>query len=158
MTGMLVLERRALQQARRLAGVPGRGARRISAGVDRASAPRGCFGSRSSPLVDPAIADATADNGAQRQLARTAARDTPASGCAGTRYASIVVRVANNVCGLRFSGGPFMGISEFHPTMAAIDPFRPGRVHHITRRPEWRSAPASRGNSRASTIRASVSR
>ena len=44
-----------------------------------------------------------------------------------------------------------MGISECHPTMAAVDPFRPGRIHHITRRRALPAAPASRDSSRAST-------
>jgi hypothetical protein len=33
-----------------------------------------------------------------------------------------------------FSEARFLGISERHSTMAVVDPFRPGRIHHITRR------------------------
>jgi hypothetical protein len=42
-------------------------------------------------------------------------------------------------------------------TMAAVDPFRPGRPHHITRPRPSRVVPASRGSSMASTSRGSAS-
>ena len=50
-----------------------------------------------------------------------------------------------------FGKARLAAISECHPSMAAVDPFRPGRTHHITRRRAWPAAPVSRGSSRAST-------
>jgi hypothetical protein len=45
----------------------------------------------------------------------------------------------------------FTGTGRCPTTPAGVDPFRPGRIHHIMRRRAWRAVPASRGNSRAST-------
>jgi hypothetical protein len=59
-------------------------------------------------------------------------------------------------CDFAFSEARLAVISERHPTMAAVDPFRPARIHHITRRPAWRVAPASRGSSRASILLAGI--
>jgi hypothetical protein len=51
----------------------------------------------------------------------------------------------------------FRPFSACHPSTAAVDPFRPGGIYHITRLPVWRAAPASRGSSMASIPKASVS-
>jgi len=47
---------------------------------------------------------------------------------------------------------PFRGITQAWPEsiLSARHPFRPDRIHPITRLPAWRVARASRGNSRAS--------
>jgi hypothetical protein len=42
-------------------------------------------------------------------------------------------------------------ISECNSDAAAVDPFRPGWNHHITRQRPWRGAPGCRNSSRAST-------
>src|ERR1022692_1503721 len=50
-----------------------------------------------------------------------------------------------------FEEARFRGISQCHFTMAAVDPFRPGRIHHITPLRAWPAAPGCRDSSRAST-------
>ena len=54
--------------------------------------------------------------------------------------------LAKNVIGFCLCRGPFGGHLECHLTMAADDPFRPGRTHHTSAREA-----VTRDNSRAST-------
>jgi len=52
---------------------------------------------------------------------------------------------------LLFGKPRLAAISERHPILAAVDPFRPGRIHHITRRPVLPAVLMSRDSSTAST-------
>ena len=49
------------------------------------------------------------------------------------------------------SDARFTAILEWCSRMAAVDPFRPARIHSITRLWVWRAGPTLRGSSRAST-------
>jgi len=59
-------------------------------------------------------------------------------------YAMMQIRIAKENARLA-------GISARHLTMAAVDPFRPEQIHHITRLWVWRAGRGFRGSSRAST-------
>lgn len=74
-----------------------------------------------------------------------------------SRHSTRFPGLAKNTGPIWLARVPFFGNFSTAPDTAAVDPFRRGRIHDITRRRTGRAGPACRGSSRASIPRAGVS-